>query len=152
MLLVVVPVPLSSLFLLVSVPPNLNDRSSEVAAAAAARCCSLACLRAANTPEMTRSFRRVLPLCFLCEAAADSDCRGSDADEGFDVEVLLALVRFRLRESLDLIPPPPPLLLLLPPLVGLLAAEAVRDALPDDEGLPAAADGAGPSSAIFAAV
>ena len=101
---------------------------------------------------MTRSFRRVLPLCFLCEAAADSDCRGSDADEGFDVELLLALVRFRLRESLDLIPPTPPLLLLLPALVGLLAAEAVRDALPDDEGLPAAADGAGPSSAIFAAV
>ena len=50
---------------------------------------------------------------------------------------------------MDLIPPPPPLLLLLPALVGLLAA-AVRDALPDDEGLPAA-DGAGPSSAILLA-
>ena len=99
---------------------------------------------------MIRSFRRVLPLCFLCEAAAASDCRGSDADEGFDVELLLALVRFRLRESLDLIPPPPALL--LPALVGLLAAEVVRGALPDDEGLPAAADGAGPSSAIFTAV
>ena len=101
---------------------------------------------------MTRFFRRVLPFCFRSdiddEAAAVSDCCGSDADEGFDVELLL-LLRFRLRDSLDLIPPP---LLLLPALLGL-AAE-VRDALPDDDGRVAPAPGAAaaalPSSAILA--
>ena len=109
------------------------------AAAVACCCCPRACLRAANTLEMTCFFRRVPPFFLVRDDDDDEDVLVSSARwllaaEGFDVP-LESTVLFRL--SLDL----------TPPLVGLLVA--VADTLPDDEGLLPLAAAAGSICSIF---